>query len=82
MLIYNKHVSRDAEGCQDWYEAISVIEYKGRLSSTGDSQGHYMCDIKDNVTNRWFRTNDNSPPFPVRVSDVSQYGYVVLFKRV
>ena len=30
---------RDVEGFQDWYEAISVIEYSGRLSPTGESEG-------------------------------------------
>ena len=44
--------------------------------------GHYLCDIKENITNKWFRTNDNSDPMPIRTTDVSQYGYVVLFKRV
>ena len=40
-----------------------------------------MCDIKDNITNMWFRTNDNSDPIQIRTSDVSQLGYVVLYKR-
>ena len=73
---------RDVEGNQDWYEAISVIEYSGRLSPTGESEGHYLCDIKENISNIWFKTNDDSDPVPIRTSDVSQYGYVVLYKRV
>ena len=73
---------RDTQGSQDRYEAISVIEYDGRLSATGESEGHYTCDIKENISNMWFKTNDSSNPIPISVSTVSQYGYVVLFKRV
>ena len=72
---------RDSEGFQGWYEAISVIEYNGRLNSSGESDGHYTCDIKENITNMWFKTNDSTDPFQIRVSDVSKHGYVVLYKR-
>ena len=72
---------RDAGGSQVWYEPISVIEYIGRLSPTGESDGHYVCDIKQNTSNFWFRTNDDSSPAQKSSSDVSQNGYVVLFKR-
>ena len=72
----------DAQGTKDWYEVISVIEYRGRVIHTGESDGHYLCDVKDKRTNLWFRTNDNSLPIPVNINDVSQNGYVVLYKRV
>ena len=72
---------RDSEGFQDWYEAISVIEYNGRLSPTGESDGHYTCDIKENIANVWFKTNDSRNPIQISVSDVSKHGYVVLYKR-
>ena len=76
------YILRDEAGFQTWYEAVSVIEYKGRLSSTGESQGHYICDVKDKNSNLWYRTNDNCDPINLRISDVSQNGYVVLYKRV
>ena len=81
-FINNPNSYRDAGGSNTWYEAIAVIEYKGQLSSIGQSSGHYMCDIKDKVTNSWFRTNDNRNPFGVHVSNVSKHGYAVLYKRV
>ena len=76
------YIFRDAGAFQTWYEAISVIEYKGRLTSTGESQGHYVCDIKDKNTNLWFRTNDNCDPIQISASDVSHNGYVILYKRI
>ena len=79
--IFSNKYFRDSEGFQDWYEAISVIEYNGRLSPTGESEGHYTCDIKENISNIWFKTNDSRDPIQIRVSDVSEHGYVVLYKR-
>ena len=72
---------RDAGGFQTHYEAIAVIEYQGTLSSTGESHGHYICDIKDKNTNLWFKTNDNCAPVKIKVSDVSTNGYAILYKR-
>ena len=74
-------ISRDEVGLISRYEAISVIEYQGSLSLTGESCGHYICDVKDVNTNRWFRTNDNRDPVPIEDCDVSDCSYVVLFKR-
>ena len=56
-------------------------KFKGRLSPTGESDGHYTCDIKENISNMWFKTNDSRNPIQISVSDVSKHGYVVLFKR-
>ena len=82
MHFYNKIYSRDASGLEAWYEAVSVIEFDGSMNNRGESHGHYLCDIRDKITKKWFRTNDNSDPIQIRTSDVSQYGYIVLFKRV
>ena len=76
------YIFRDAQGYQDWFEAISVIEFAGTLSSSGESAGHYTCDIRESFLKTWFKTNDNSNPIPLSVSDVSKNAYVVLFKRV
>ena len=61
---------------------MSVIEYKGNLRSTGESDGHYICDIKDKSSGKWFRTNDNSDPIQIELEDVSKFGYVILYKKV
>ena len=67
---------------EDQYEAVSVIEYKGNLTRTGNSVGHYICDIKDRASGKWFRTNDNDNPTPIQEEDVSKSAYVVLYKRL
>ena len=63
------------------YECIGVIEFDGRLNTSGQSAGHYTCDIKERMSNMWFRTNDEQEPISIQVADVSKYAYVVLLKR-
>ena len=69
-------------GTSSQYELISVIEYRGSVTATGISQGHYICDIKDSSSGRWFRTNDNNNPISIECDDVSKLAYVVLYKRI
>jgi uncharacterized UBP type Zn finger protein len=64
------------------YETIAIIEYEGSIRSAGESQGHYICDVKDKSSKLWFKTNDNSNPIPIRIEDVSKLAYVILYKRV
>ena len=54
----------------------------GNLTKTGQSNGHYICDVKDADTKAWIRTNDDHTPIEIPVSSVSKLGYVVLYKRV
>ena len=73
---------RDEGGFQAFYEPISVIEFMGNVTRTGQSNGHYICDIKEIETKAWFRTNDDRDPTEIPVSAVSKLAYVVLYKRV
>ena len=63
------------------YESVAVLEYDERLRRTGESGGHYTCDVKESVSKMWFRTNDDQEPIPIKVSDVSKNAYVVLLKQ-
>ena len=63
------------------YESIAVLEYDGRLRKTGESGGHYTCDVKDSTSKKWFKTNDDQEPRPITVSEVSKNAYVVLLKQ-
>ena len=69
-------------GHESEYEVVSIIEYKGSLRSTGESEGHYICDIKDKSSGKWFRTNDNNNPIQIEPEDVSNFAYVILYKKV
>ena len=80
--LYFFYPFRDIEGHQGQYEAVSVIEFTGRLDATGASGGHYTCDIKEKNTRSWFRTNDSSIPTQIATEDVSKSGYVILYKHI
>ena len=58
-----------------------LFSFDGRLNTSGQSAGHYTCDIKERMSNMWFRTNDEQEPISIQVADVSKYAYVVLLKR-
>ena len=73
--------SRDKQGQDCFYEAIAVIEFLGKLSSTGQSRGHYICDVRHFATEEWYRTNDSTTPSKIHQDEVSKYGYVVLYRR-
>ena len=60
-----------------------MIEFSGSVNSSGgNSQGHYICDVKDKESSNWFRTNDNRSPVPMERKNISDLPYVVLYKRM
>ena len=81
IFFISRFYCRDATGSKAWYEPISVEEFRGRLHPDGSSEGHYVCDVKENLSNQWFRTNDANLPIPISASEVSKLAYVVLFNR-
>ena len=81
IVFISRFYCRDGTGSEAWYEPISVVEFRGRLHPDGSSEGHYVCDVKENSSNKWFRTNDDNLPIPISTSEVSKLAYVVLFKR-
>ena len=75
-------ITRDSLGNASQYEVVSVIEYRGTLTSSGHSEGHYICDLKDNSSRLWFRTNDNDDPQQMEQEDVTKSAYVILYKKI
>ena len=51
------------------------------LSKSGPSAGHYVCDVKDRSTSKWFRTNDDHYPVEIDVAQVSNQAYAVLLVK-
>ena len=76
------HTFRDSEGNEAAYEAISVVEFDGSITFSGQSHGHYICDVQERSGNSWFRTNDNCYPIPITKDLVSKNAYVILLKRL
>ena len=59
-----------------------MIDFLGSIANSGESQGHYTCDVKYAQSKTWYRTNDNRTPVQIDKKDVSKQGYVVLYKRI
>ena len=61
-----------------WHD---VIEFQGNVNQVGESRGHYICDLQEQKSGLWFRTNDNSHPVQIQRNQVTQSAYVVLMNR-
>ena len=74
---------RDSAGQEAKYESIAVLEYKGRVDLSGESRGHYICDVR-HVENKqiWFRTNDSCDPIPIKEKDVLKMDMLFSLKKV
>ena len=72
----------DINGRTAIFEPISVVQHSGVLRRDGTSSGHYTADIKSQTYHKWFKTSDNSIPQPVSVKDVTERGYVILYKNI
>ena len=64
------------------YSPITIIHYQGHVTPDGDTRGHYMADILDVERNKWYRTSDNSKPRELQVCELSNQGYIYLYKRM
>ena len=58
-----------------------MIEFRGSINLAGQSQGHYICDVQEQSSKLWFRTNDNSYPLEILKEQVTKQAYVILLKR-
>ena len=72
---------RDSTEREFIYEPIASIEFRGTVSPSGESFGHYICYVKENVHKQWYFTNDNDEPIEVDEQDISKLSYVTLFHR-
>ena len=61
------------------FRPICVIYHIGHVIGN-DTRGHYMADVLDVTSNRWFRTSDDEMPRPI--TNVADNGYIFLLKRV
>ena len=72
---------RDECRLEAHFEALAIIEHSGSMTSDGDGQGHYICDVKSSQSKTWFKTNDNMDPVPINLDYVTKNAVVVLYKK-
>ena len=70
----------DVNGRTAQFEPISIIHHIGHVIGN-TTQGHYLADVKNKVTNSWFRTSDNAPPEDITEIGLTKMGYIFLYKK-
>ena len=63
------------------YEPIACIEFRGTVTSTGQSSGHYICDVKPKFSNEWYRTDDTKTFKLKDENNVTNLSYVTLYRK-
>ena len=79
MFLWN--IFRDKTKSEAWFEPLAVIEHRGSMTRDGEGQGHYICDVKSNISKTWHRTNDNNDPISISRGCVTKNGVVILYKQ-
>ena len=82
MNFYKVKYFRDKSGEVARFEPIALVEHQGYMSDEGQTQGHYICDLKDIESKTWFRSNDNQNPIPISLTNVTKKPVVVLYKKI
>lgn len=70
----------DNNGTVSYFDPIAVIDHIGSVSASGDSRGHYLCDVRTR-TGIWMHTDDNKKPVQIKKKRVSKQGAVVLYHK-
>ena len=70
----------DINGKSALFSPIAIIHHTGNVRGETTS-GHYRADVKNKVTNSWFRTSDNELPTELSANRLTQMGYIFLYKK-
>ena len=60
---------------------MAVISHRGQMTTDGEGQGHYTCDVKT-PDGHWFTTNDNETPIQITKRKLSKKCIVILYSKV
>ena len=70
----------DIQGTTGTFAPISVIHHMGEVLNA-TTRGHYQADILDKQLNQWVRTSDEEAPVIISKSEITDQGYIFLYKR-
>ena len=74
-------VITDAKGQSATYAPITIIHHSGEVIDD-NTMGHYQADVHDKLSQQWFRTSNNQPPVEIARDDVTDKGYIFLYKKI
>ena len=70
----------DSRGLSAVFSPIAVIHHTGIVTKGNDTRGHYMADVRNAVTNEWFRTSDDQ--VPIQIHSPSDKCYITIYKKI
>ena len=70
----------DTDGRSAIFFPIAIIHHAGYVEGD-DTGGHYQADVKNKSSNSWYRTSDNEPPEELHEKNLTQEGYIFLYKK-
>ena len=71
----------DVKGKSGIFTPIGVIHHSGEVIDN-TTRGHYQADVLDRETNQWVRTSDDEPPMTISKRELTEEGYIFLYKRI
>ena len=63
------------------FKPIAIIHHSG-LVMGNTTRGHYQADVLDSITGKWVRTSDDELPVEISEMDVTDQGYIFLYKNI
>ena len=79
--VYDEEVTiKDINGEAARFAPIAIIHHSGNVSRN-QTQGHYRADVKNRISNTWYRTSDNDLPKKLSNQSLTRMGYIFLFKQ-
>ena len=70
----------DFENRSSKFRPLAVIFHIGDVQGD-ETSGHYKADVR-NLDGNWYRTSDDMMPQKIKENDVSDQGYIFLYKKV
>ena len=71
----------DVQGNSGLFTPIAVISHVGEVINN-TTRGHYKADILDKLSDQWFRTSDDEAPEKIAREEITDKGYIFLYKKV
>ena len=70
----------DMSGQAQQFSPIAVIHHTGEVIEN-TTRGHYLAGVLQGQDNKWFRTSDDELPVEIKSSDLTERGYILLYKK-
>ena len=71
---------QDFSGRPGVFSPIAVTHHTGEVMQN-TTRGHYQADVLHKSSNSWFRTSDDEPPVEITEADLTDRGYMFLYKK-